>query len=104
MTPETLRKENCCFRDTAGVSQNNRTEGFCAAFQDRATGLVYLSCFANGSPAPVHLLEGLPDELVLERNTEGQVITAKPTVVAGFLRGECFYTREETARLLAAVP
>ncbi len=100
MTPETLRHENRFFRDTGGVSHNNGTEGFCSAFMDRATGCIYLSRFANGSPAPMHLLNGLPEELVSARDAAGRVTAVKQTVVAGFLYAERFYTRQQAARIL----
>ena len=101
LTLETLREENTCYCQTGGISQNNGHAGFRSAFLDRATGRVYLSCFANGVPAPVHLFDGLPDELVLERSTDGRTIAIKETVIAGFLRADIFYTREQAARWLA---
>jgi hypothetical protein len=97
LTSEMLRQENWIFRNTGGVSHNNRDHGFHPAFRDMATGHVYLSRFANGSPAPVHLLEGLPDDLVLHRNTQGRIIAIKQTVIAGFVRAERFFTREQAA-------
>ncbi len=100
-TPETLRQENEYFCHTAGVSQNNRRCGFQSAFLDRASGQVYLSRFADGNPAPIHLLDGLPEELVLQRNTAGRIVAVKDSVVAGFLYAEHFYTRDQAARVLA---
>jgi hypothetical protein len=104
MTLETLRQENLCYCHTGGISQNNCHAGFQSAFLDCATGRVYLSRFANGKPAPVHLLDGLPEELVLQRSAEGRITTVKETVVAGFLYDEHFYTREQAARFLAGNP
>jgi hypothetical protein len=62
MTEQRLRKENLAFAGTGGVSQGNRTSGFIPGFCDTATGQVQISRFKNGTPAPFHLLEGLPDE------------------------------------------
>lgn len=101
LTPETLRRENQCFDKTGGISGNNRDLGFQSAFLDKATGHVYVSRFANGCPAPVHLFDGLPDELVVQRNAEGRITAVKSTVIAGFLRAKRFYTREQAVRLLA---
>ena len=101
LTLEILCRENECYCHTGGVSQNNGCAGFQSAFLDRATGYVYLSRFANGNPAPIHLLDGLPEELVLQRSTEGRILAVKETVIAGFLYAEQFYTREQAARLLA---
>lgn len=104
MTLETLRQENHCYCHTGGISQNNCHAGFQSAFLDRATGHVYLSRFTNGNPAPVHLLDGLPEELVLRRSAEGRITAVKETVIAGFLYAEHFYTREQAARFLAVTP
>jgi hypothetical protein len=101
LTPESLCRENHRFRDTGGISCNNRAAGFRSAFLDTATGCVYPSCFANGQPAPIHVLDGLPDELVLQRNAEGRITAVKHTLIAGFLAAGVFYTREQAAQLLA---
>ena len=101
MTRKALCVENRLFRGTGGVSRHNSQQGFRPAFLDMATGHVYLSCFANGTPAPVHLLDGLPGDLVLQRSDQGRVTAVKHTVVSGFLLAERFYTREQAAQLLA---
>jgi hypothetical protein len=99
LTPEQLRQDNQYFKHTDGISDNNRDKGFRSAFLDMATGCIYLSRFGDGSLAPLHLLDGLPDELVLQRNAEGCVIAVKQTVIAGFLYHDRFYTREQAAQL-----
>jgi len=81
-----------------GVSENNREQGFRAAFRDAASGAVVLACYRDGSPAPMHLLDGLPEDWVLERSDTGKVVSVKTSVVAGFVRRGRFYTREEAAR------
>ena len=53
--------------------------------------------FADGTPAPTHCLDGLPDEAVLLRLPTGRVVHAKP-LVYGFERGGFFYTRTAAAR------
>jgi hypothetical protein len=102
VTPETLKQQNTAFRGTGGVSGNNQAAGFQSAFLDQATGCVYPSCYANGQPAPMHLLDGLPDELVLQRTASGRTVAVKRTVVAGFVLAGLFYTREQAARLVAS--
>ncbi len=101
-TQGTLRVENCRYQGTGGVSCNNRGQDFHPAFLDSATGQVYLSRFADGRPAPMHLLDGLPDELVLQRNAQGRIVAVSRTVVAGFLHADTFYTREQAAQALAS--
>ena len=45
----------------------------------------------------MHLLDGLPEEWVAQRNAAGRVTAIKQTVIAGFVRGDFFYTREQAA-------
>ena len=95
-----LKLENERFGETGGVSERNRDEGFVPAFQDTATGRVYRSCFANGNPAPIHLLDGLPADLVVERDNAAHPTAFKATLVAGFLRADRFYTRDQAAEFV----
>lgn len=97
MTAETLKQENELYRDSSGISRTNRRAGFSPAFCDRETGRTELSRFASGSPAPCHLIEGLPEDWVVARDAAGHTVAIKPTVVAGFVRDGRFYSREEAA-------
>jgi hypothetical protein len=97
----TLRVENSRFRDTAGRSQGNAHMGFLPAFRDRTTGMIYRSRFGNGRVAPFHLLDGLPNRLVVKRSRQGRVVAVKSSVISGFLRAGLFYTREQ-AMIVAA--
>lgn len=96
-----LRIENLMHRGTGGRSEENRPLGFRPAFLDFATQRIYLSCYGNGMAAPVHVLDGLPDEVVIDRAPSGRVISAKPTLIAGFVRNGFFYTRRAAARAAA---
>jgi hypothetical protein len=98
-----LERENTRYRGTAGVSEENRSLGFRPAFVDRETQAVYLSRFADGRPAPCHVLDGLPEELVLARRACGRVAMVKASVVSGFVRDGRFYTRSEAAAHAAAL-
>jgi hypothetical protein len=97
MTGENLRKENLAYGGTGGVSDGNRTAGFIPAFCDTATGRVEPSRLADGTPAPMHLLAGLPREWVVTRGDGNEVLAVKATVVAGFLHSGAFYTRDQAA-------
>lgn len=103
MTVSVLRQENVLFRASGGVSEENRSYGFRPAFRDSDTGTVYPSCFANGQPAPFHLLDGLPEDVVVNRNTRGSISAVKKSIVSGFVRDGRFYTREQAARDLAFI-
>ena len=98
MNLQTLQRQNVEFLGTGGRSQENRSLGFRPAFMDQETSAVYQACFADGRPAPFHLLDGLPSEIVLSRTAQGRVASVKPTIVAGFTLDGEFYTREAAAR------
>jgi len=97
MTSATLRQENLAFVGTGGVSEASRSRGFLPAFYDVTTGRAELARFADGRPAPMHLLDGLPEEWVVERDASGRVRAIKSTVISGFIRGAYFYTRDQAA-------
>ena len=101
MTGENLRKENLAYGGTGGVSSGNRAAGFIPAFCDTATGRVEPSRLADGTPAPMHLLGGLPREWVVTRGDGNEVLAVKATVVAGFLHAGEFYTRDQAAQAIA---
>lgn len=100
LTTKVLLQQNKVFRKTGGVSANNRSQGFAPAFLDTETGVVYRARFADGKPAPMHLLEGLPSALVVKRDGRGRAIVIQPSVMAGFVRGTQFFTREQAAALV----
>jgi hypothetical protein len=92
----TLALENARYAGTAGVSQGSRRLGFLPAFLDAGSGEVYLSRFADGRLAPIHMLDGLPEKLVVARS-EKRITAVKASVIAGFVREHRFYTREQAA-------
>lgn len=96
-----LEIENACHRGTGGVSGENRGLGFRPAFMDSETRIVYLSRFADGRFAPVHVLDGLPDGVVLSRHASGRIERVKSSLVSGFVRSGRFFTREQAARAAA---
>ena len=102
MSPQVLRRQNRQFHSTGGVSQENRSSGFLPAFLDSSTGAVYLSRFADGRIAPMHLLDGLPSEVVRKRTTSGRITAVCDTMIAGFIRDNQFYTRDEAASIVSA--
>ena len=71
--------------------------GFSPVFLDFDTFTIYPSRFADGRPAPLHLLDGLPDEVVIDRGPSGRPVAAKATLISGFERSGFFYTRRAAA-------
>lgn len=97
LTQQVLHSETQRFRGSGGISHENAAYGFRPAFLDTQTDSVHLSRFADGSPAPFHSIDGLPDALVQERDRHGRIVATKPYVVSGFVRDGRFYTRDEAA-------
>lgn len=96
-TIDDLQNENYVFAGTGGVSSGNRRQGFWPAFYDMDTGRTEISRFADGKPAPMHLLDGLPETWIVERDDFGRGMAVKTTVIAGFVRDGVFYTRAQAA-------
>jgi hypothetical protein len=97
LSHQRLRAENLAYAGTGGVSQENRRDGFAPAYLDTRTGVALLSRYADGALAPIHVLDGLPSHWIDERDACGRVVKARPGIIAGFLRGGCFYTRDQAA-------
>lgn len=100
VTEQLLRLENLAYTGTRGVSAGNRAEGFVPAFCDIETGHVEISRFADGRPAPLHLIDGLPSHWVERRDAAGRIAAIKASVLAGFVRDGCFYTRAQVAAVV----
>ena len=94
LTPEQLAVERHWYHGTGGESAVCRHRGFVPGFRDNKTGRLYQAVHLDGSPAPMHLLDGLPDEVVLSRDAYGHATAVKPTLVSGFLHRGRFYTRD----------
>jgi len=101
MSNERLEQQNLANVGTGGCSQGSAALGFRPAFFDFSTGTTYLSRFADGTLAPMHILDGLPETLVLIRGAGGRVMAARSSLIAGFERGGFFFTRTAAARLAA---
>ncbi len=102
MNRQRLIAENLFYHGTGGVSERNRSQHFLPAFIDRLTGLVYLSRFADGMPAPFHLLDGLPEHLLQRSSETGEVTSACEQIESGFVRYGHFYSRAEAADAVTA--
>ena len=101
LSTEYLHLEAAAHRGTGGVSAENGRLGFSPAFHDTATGETFPSRFADGRPAPFHLLDGLPESVVLARDRRGRISRVLGSIVSGFLRDGVFYTRAQAAALVS---
>ncbi len=104
LTRKTLEDENRRYQGCGGISEETRGLGFLPAYLDSATGSIHLSRFADGRRAPIHLLDGLREKLVLRREVSGKVVALKGSVSAGFVREGRFHTREQAAQAMVAGP
>lgn len=101
LSNQLLNQQNVTFKNTGGVSEGNKGEGFRPAFYDTQQQRAEIARFANGTPAPFHLLEGVPEDWVTKRDSCGKVIAVKVSVIAGFIRNGIFYTRDQASCLCA---
>lgn len=101
LSEQLLKTQNQRFCATPGVSHNNRKAGFTPAYLDLSSGLSVPSRYADGRPAPIHILDGLPESWIALRDKDGRVSHARRGVIAGFLRNGRFYTREQAVHALS---
>jgi len=94
-----LEKENLEFTGTGGVSKENQSLGFSPAFCDTETGKIYLSCHKDGTQAAIHMLDGLPEKLIIARDLHNNIVSVKSSVIPGFVKDDEFYTRKQAAVL-----
>lgn len=69
--------------------------GFFPAFRDLITGRTHLATNADGTIASMHVLDGLPREWADEIDETGQIISLKDGIMAGFIRGDSFFTLDD---------
>lgn len=94
LTSRGLRQQKRAYE---GLGSGSRDAGFVPAFLVQATGLTHLSRFGDGKPAPMHVLDGLPEPLVVRRSRGGKVTAVHGSIVAGFLKEGEFFTRAQVA-------
>jgi hypothetical protein len=97
MTPSALQQANDTFRGSGGINAENRELGLKPAFYDMETSIPYTSKFANGLEAPMHVLDGLPNEVVKSLLANGKVAAVKQGIISGFVQNGNFYIRERAA-------
>lgn len=69
--------------------------GMQPAFRHRRTGESHLAQLVAGIPSPVYGFAGLPDEWVVERDSDGNATALHPDVVAGYWRYARFIALEK---------
>lgn len=69
--------------------------GFMPAFKNQKDQQIHLSQDGSGELSVMHLFDGLPDHWVLEKDKQGNAISLKSEIIAGFMRNAQFYTLSE---------
>jgi hypothetical protein len=100
LTDSALATESMKYRGTGGASQGNRDFGFIPAFMDTSNTTIYLSRYSDGRLAKIHILDGVPEHLIVSTE-DGHVKSVAKTVVAGFVLNDVFYTRTEAANFVS---
>ena len=90
-----LEKQESTYRKISGMNMSDLCVGFIPAFRDMDTHETHLSVTQEGNISPIHLIEGLPLEWVTEWDIAGHAKTLKRSVIAGFFRGDQFFTLEQ---------
>ena len=85
------------YNGTCGESVVACKHQFVPAFCNSADGRVELARLPNGKPAPMHLISALPQEWAARCDDDGNVLELIDSIVAGFVKDDRFYTREEAA-------
>jgi hypothetical protein len=66
--------------------------GFMPAFMQVSTRETHLASYLDGSPAVVHVLDGVPHYWVESWGHDGRAMSLKTGIVAGYMRAGHFYT------------
>ena len=74
---------------------------FQPAFLDFGTQTIYPARHADGRLAHYHVVDGLPDKLIVDRTMGGRVVAVKASLIEGYVRNGYFYTRTAAARAVA---
>lgn len=90
-----LQKQKKTYQKLSGVDISHLCVGFLPAFRNLSTDETHLSITPEGEVSPIHLIESLPIDWVSEWDDEGRAVSLLPTIIAGFFRGEQFYTLRE---------
>lgn len=100
----TKRYTDCRLPERVEAGASHPEGELCPAFKDERSGAIYRSRRADGSCAPVHLWEGLPEELIGGRDERGSITHLRPGVTPGYLHEGRFLTREQAGRTAHSPP
>lgn len=95
MTHQQALQQQCTYYKFNGAVFSDASFGFLPAFKNMSSQQTHLSTDADGNIAVMHLLDGLPDCWVDEKDDHGRALTLRAGIVAGFMRNNEFFTLSE---------
>jgi len=95
MTHQQALQQQGAYYKFNGAVFSDASFGFLPAFKNMHTQQTHLSTDADGNIAVMHLLDGLPDCWVDEKDADGRALTLRSGIVAGFMRNNEFFTLSE---------
>ncbi len=87
--------------ESVGVSRQPAAimAGMQPAFQHARTGESHLAQLEEGIPAQMYGFAGLPEEWIVERDTDGNAIALHPDVIAGYWRNARFFALSQLTNM-----
>lgn len=101
MLQNTMKESSSCLpRNSAGLLDLTEiAAGFIPAFRNLINDETHLSTKDEGSVATEHRIDNLPIEWVSEWAPDGYAKSLIPTVIAGYIRANTFYTLPEIMQM-----
>lgn len=98
----TIIKNNLS-HSTREVNSNSCQFYFIPAFYDALSHTVFLSCYKSGQLAPIHVLEGIPDNIIKNRTLTNNRGESKNSLIIGFIFKNKFLTRKQAINTLSTL-
>jgi len=95
MTQQQAVEQQGAYYKFNGAVFSDVSFGLMPAFKNIKTEQIHLSTDMHGQLSVMHILDGLPDYWVKEKDEKGRAITLKSEIIAGFMRNADFYTLSE---------
>lgn len=95
LNPTQVDSQYINYKQSGPALFSDASFGFMPAFMDVFSEEVHLATYADGIPAVLHVLEGLPAKWIAEWGEDGRPNSVRTGVIAGFMRGGCFYTIDD---------
>lgn len=95
MTHQQALEQQGTYYKFNGAIFSDASFGFLPAFKNIKDQQIHLSTDSFGKISVMHLLDGLPDCWVLEKDAQGKALTLRAEIIAGFMRNNEFYTLSE---------